>query len=77
MYAHQIETRHALQRYPDGGVAPLRYDLERYIYLERQKEWATRTSTSVRTSHWTVLARAAFPKMALSRLLSFLIRRTS
>jgi hypothetical protein len=24
-----------------------------------------------------VLARAAFPKMALSRLLSFLIRRTS
>jgi hypothetical protein len=76
MYDREIETRHVLQRYPKGGVAPSRYDLERYNYLERQKERAARSpSTSSAISHWTALARAAIPMTVLSRVVSFLIRR--
>jgi hypothetical protein len=41
MYEREIETRHVLQRYPRGGVAPSRFDLERYNRLELQRERVT------------------------------------
>jgi hypothetical protein len=59
MYDLEIETRHVLQRYPRGGVAPLRCDLERYNRLERERE---RVTTAFLTSSpqlgWGAVARA-------------------
>jgi hypothetical protein len=60
MYEREIETRHLLQRYPRGGVAPSRFDLERYNRLELQRERAT-PGFSISPPHvgWGTLARAA------------------
>jgi hypothetical protein len=77
MYDREIETRNVLQRYPKGGVAPLRSDLERYNDLERRREWAaTSSSAPGLTALWGTLAKATTFMTTVFRRVGFLIRRT-
>jgi hypothetical protein len=69
MYDLEIETRNVLQRYPRGGVAPLRYDLERYNRLEAQRERVTTGFlTSTPLAGWGALARVAIQVAVLCGL---------
>jgi len=43
MYASELEARLQANRYPKGGVAPLRHELASHNHIERQREWASRS----------------------------------